>query len=131
MATTLKLCAIDSCLVIENIDKEHGWYECKLLLGESSIRLGAETLDYIKGHLLTGLTEEPKKSDGQWDGREVYWVLSLAERHYVLYATKDSTDIILLWQDAMDVRIALVPMRLSRDQCLEWCRQLEMWNEKS
>jgi hypothetical protein len=124
MATTLKLYTNDCCLQIERISDK--WYECKFLSGESSVRLGAETPNYIKQHLLSGLTEGPKTWAGQLEGREVYWVLSLAENHHVLYAAIENTGIVLYWQDAVvePVRI-IAKMHLSTEVCMEWRRQLE------
>ncbi len=124
MATTLNLCTNECCLQIERISDK--WYECRLWSGESSIRLGAETPNYIKQHLLAGLTEGPKTPAGRYEGHDVYWVLSLAENHHVLYAAMENTGIILYWQDAVAEPVRMISQtRLSRDDCLEWLRQLE------
>ncbi len=123
MATTLKLYAEDYGLQISRINDI--WYECRLLFGDSSIRLGAEAPSYLKQHLLIGLTEGPKTSAGKLEGREVYWVLSLSENHHMLFAAADNTGITLYWQAKWPEPVTVVAtMHLSREDCLEWRRQL-------
>ena len=124
MVTPLKLCVGDYCLQISRINDI--WYECILSFGDSSIRLGAEAPTYLKQHLSIGLTGGPKTSAGKLEGREVYWVLSLAENHHMLFAALDNTGVTLYWQAKWPEPVTVVAaMHLSREDCLEWRRQLE------
>jgi hypothetical protein len=117
----LHLCASEYCIEIDITDP--GWCRCWLTKGEEIIFLGAESLKYVRDHLLSGLDNNSKKTAGNLLGYDVRWVLSLAEAHHVLYTAMDNEDRILLWQDKNANVICLI--RVSQTQYLQWHNKLE------
>jgi hypothetical protein len=89
-----------------NLDDGIGRTECYLQTA-NHIHLGAESMEYIVGHLLEIL--EPSthvdislRSSDKLKGKDVIWVMSLAPLRHVLYVTTDDVDQTWLWQDARE-----------------------------
>lgn len=119
----IQLCTPEYCIEIDTSNV--GWCKCWLTKGEKVVYLGAESLKYLKEHLLSGLDDKKKETIGKLEGLDVSWVLSLAEAHHVLYVSvyQDKT---LIWQAANSVGMPTYIMRLSKDQLLQWRSQLEV-----
>jgi hypothetical protein len=101
------------------------WCKCWLEIDGTLIYLGAESLNYLKSHLLLGLNGEPKKSSGNLNGNDVSWVMSLAEIHTVLYlASKDDTKI-LFFQNADDLSKKPHTIEISQKETLVWLHTIE------
>lgn len=98
------------------------WCKCWFTLGADRTYLGAQHIDYLKQHLLTGLDDAPKKIDGHLRGYDFSRVLSLSEVHSVLYVAQDGQDKVFLWQDASARDIGTI--RLSPEQISEWREKL-------
>lgn len=106
---------------------EVGWCEVVLVASGQRYQLGAETKDIVVARLSDGLD---KKLEGQASGSienvEVRWVLSLAERHYSIYAAEVSNRRVLFFQGpdgGLVGKLSLDPEERSR-----WCQQLR-WKE--
>jgi hypothetical protein len=115
----LKLFAEDAEFEINVSDSQ--WCQCRLRHGGNITHLGAESLQYIKGHLLAGLRNEARKFIERYEDHEVSWVLSLAEKHLVLYVTVEVD--MLLWQNANAMPICTI--KLSPQDRARWIDQLE------
>jgi len=121
MGTLIQLCTSEYCIQIDAIEED--WCSCRLFKGEAVIYLGANTLKYLKDHLLSGLDDGAKETRAELLGHKVSWVLTLAEAHHILYVANDGMEKVLLWQDRYGEIVAII--RLSHDQCLQWRSQLE------
>ena len=119
----IKLCTPEYCIEIDITDPS--WCKCWLTKGDNVVYLGAESLKYLKAHLISGLADDTKKSSGRLEDLNVSWVLSLAEAHHVLYVSIDAVDKILIWQDAHSSVGPTYLMRLSEDRLSQWRSQLE------
>ena len=98
-----------------------GWWEWTLVTEESRITLGAEVLANVGPRALSRLSAGGERA-GEVDGREVYWVLSLAEKHHSLYCAVDGPDRLLYFQDG-DGRV-IWRDRLSPDHLKSWTAAL-------
>src|SRR6266496_6524197 len=114
----IRLCTSEYCFEIDTANAR--WCQCWLTKGENAIYLGAESLLYLKEHLLSGLDDNPKESMGRLEDMSVSWILSLAEAHYVLYVSMNTEDKTLIWQNAQSAGKETYIMTMSRDQLLQW-----------
>ncbi|MDO8925586.1 MAG: hypothetical protein Q7U94_01590 [Sideroxyarcus sp.] len=72
----------DAELVLEGED----WCAVSLLQGSSSIRLGAESRSVLASRLIANIISPAGQPSGEINGCSAYWVASLAEEHFTLYA---------------------------------------------
>jgi len=98
------------------------WWEWTLVTEDARITLGAEVLATVGTRALSRLSSGGERS-GVVDGREVCWVLSLAEKHHSLYCAVDGPDRLLYFQDA-EGRV-IWRDRLSPDHLKSWTAALE------
>jgi hypothetical protein len=119
----IQLCTSEYCMEIDITDPD--WCKCWLTKDENIIYLGAESLKYLKEHLLSGLDDNTQESMGRRESLNISWVLSLAKAHHVLYISIDTENKTLIWQATNSVGMPTYIMRLSRDQLLQWRYQLE------
>lgn len=66
----------------------NGWTQVYLQTENKRHFLGAESFEYILQHLLAMLDEKTQNTDGLINSECVFWVLSLSERHNLIYANK-------------------------------------------
>ena len=97
------------------------WWEWTLVTEESRITLGAEVLADVGSRALSRLSSGGDRA-GEVDDREVYWVLTLAEKHHSLYCALDGPDRLLYFQDG-DGRV-IWRDRLSPDHLKSWIAAL-------
>ena len=99
------------------------WFACTLKVGEVETELGAEDRTYLLSHLRQ-VIEGSDTLAGAIQGKPVRWILSLAEKHHVLYVYDGPGDAKTLhWKDA-NARI-MWSDQLSADQILEWRRIID------
>jgi hypothetical protein len=72
----------DAELVLDGED----WCAVFLRQGPSSTRLGAESRSVLASRLIANIISPVGQPSGEIDGCTVYWVASLAEEHFTLYA---------------------------------------------
>ena len=118
----INLCSNEYCIKIDTIN--NSWCKCWLIIDENTSYLGSESLKYLKDHLLAGLNDSPKKSDGHLHGYDFSWVLSLSEIHTALYVAADDQGKVLLLQDVHAKEICMI--KLSQDQCLQWLNEIQI-----
>ncbi len=127
MNDKLVLRGADGDLLLEVAINQYGWTRCYLANGQQNIFLGAETIGYIVTRLLEGLDEQATSSEVDLRGEKVRWVLSLSERHHVLYATFDSPEQKLFWQDANGDTTRIIGVTtLHPEQKKQWLAQLNL-----
>ena len=120
MENSLRLRADTQQIEIDITDP--GWCKCWLHDREKRIYLGAESFRYIQSHLLHGLESKPDKIAGTLNGKEVYWILSLAEAHHVLYFANNSEDKVLFWENEQGKVISEI--KLPAETVNRWLTQL-------
>ena len=118
----IQLCADKYCIEIDA--SNNGWCKCWLIIGENKTYLGAAGLKYLKDHLLAGLDDSPKESNGRYHEYDFSWVLSLSEAHTVFYVAADNQGKVLLLQDVDAKEICMI--ELSQKQCLQWLNQVQL-----
>ncbi len=96
------------------------WCKCWLIVDEDKSYLGAESLKYIKDHLLAGLDDRPKEISGHLYKYDFSWVLSLSEVHTGLYVAQNGLGKVLLVQNADGHTNEICLIKLSQDRCLQW-----------
>src|SRR3989338_7153716 len=81
---------------------EDEWTQLYLKKNNETIYLGGDIKEIIIPRLLGMLTDFNQAKSGVLCGVDVRWVLSLGERHHVLYASYKMQDgsIKVFWQDA-------------------------------
>jgi hypothetical protein len=79
---TIALPVADAELLLEGED----WCAVSLRRGSSSTRLGAESRSVLASRLIANIISPAGPPCGEIDGCSVYWVVSLAEEHFTLYA---------------------------------------------
>jgi len=77
------------------IDAPADWASCWFVDDHGRRFLGAESLSIIRRRLAEALAKGPERA-----GSNPEWILSLAERHHVLYLTRFGGLWALEWQDA-------------------------------
>ena len=78
-----------------------GWCTVELLTSGGWHQLGADAFDVVMTKLSRGLDEKlPGQSSGTIKGVDVQWVLSLAERHWSVYAADVDDRRVLFCQGA-------------------------------
>jgi hypothetical protein len=120
----IQFCADQYRIEIDNANQS--WCKCWLIIGKDKTYLGAESLKYLKVHLLAGLDDSPKEISGRLYKYNFSWVLSLSEVHTVLYVASDDQDKVLLLQNADGQVQEVCLIKLSRDQCLQWLNQIRL-----
>jgi len=129
MVTLGRLCSDNTCLELRLVDEGTQWCQCWLLTENLAPRfLGADSTKVILSRLLDGLAGAIPRPGSEWLGREVFWILSLAEAHHVLYVAREGADTLLLWQDAGTGTEAVSVMRLSPAQREEWVSTINSLN---
>jgi hypothetical protein len=125
MDTLIELCSDGDCIQIELADAHYDWWKWWLQRdAKQPIFLGAESLSILGPRLLAALLGEPLNPAGIIGDKEVYWVLSLAEAHHVLYLAKDQSDTVLYWKD-LGAGVGVVGIiRLSDVQKQTWIATL-------
>lgn len=118
----LSLCADEQCIEIDTTSPN--WCKCWLRNGEDVTYLGAESLKYLRDHLLRSFDASPKEGSSSLQGHKVGWILSLAEAHHTLYMSIETDDRVLFWQDKNATVINTT--RLSQKEILHWQNQLEL-----
>ena len=121
MENSLRLLADSQEIEIKITDL--AWCKCWVRDGTSRIYLGAESFKYIRSHLLHRLADKPDKIAGKLNGKEVYWILSLAEAHHVLYFANNDKDKILFWQNEQGKTISEI--QLPAETLKQWFIQLK------
>ena len=106
---------------LEIVMVQPGWWEWTLVTEGSRTTLGAEVLGNIGSRAVSRLSSGGERA-GEVDGREVFWVFSLAEKHHSLYCAVDGTDRLLYFQDR-DAHIVWQD-RLSPDHLRIWTAAL-------
>jgi len=112
------------CIEIDTAN--NSWCKCWLLIGEDKIYLGAESLKYLKDHLLAGLDDSPKEISGHLYKYDFSWVLSLSEVNTVLYVAKDGLDKVVLLQNVGGHTNEICLIKLSQDRCSQWINQIQI-----
>jgi hypothetical protein len=96
---TLLSAAQGGALQIESDADNPEWLKCYLILGER-VFLGANTLEYLSRHLLAALTSQHFKPTYDHAGTPIAWVMSLTERHCMLYASSPFPVQYFFWMNA-------------------------------
>jgi hypothetical protein len=120
----IKLNADQYCIEIDTT--HNGWCSCWLIIDENKTYLGAESLKYLKDHLLAGLDDSPKEVSGHLYKYDFSWVLSLEEMHSALYIAKDGLGKVLLVQNAGGHTNEICLIKLSQERCLHWISQIQL-----
>ncbi len=120
----IKLCADQYSIEIDT--NNIGWCKCWLVIEENKTYLGAESLEYLKDHLLAGLDDSPKEISGHLYKYNFSWVLSLEEVHSVLYVAKDDLGKVLLVQNVGGKANEMCLIKLSQDRYLQWLDQIRI-----
>jgi len=107
---------------IELAELQPRWWEWTLVTEDAHITLGAEVLATVGARAVRRLSSGGERA-GEVDGREVCWVLSLAEKHHSLYCAVEVTDRVLYFQDG-DGRV-IWRDRLSPGHLKIWTAALE------
>ena len=122
METIALFRASDWALAIDVTDE--AWCRCTLIGVKTAIFLGAESLSYLRDHLMSIFDQNAVGIRSQWAGYdEVRWILTLAEAYHSLYVANDGPDRTLLWQDKHAQLICT--MRLTLEDCARWRSQIE------
>jgi|tagenome__1003787_1003787.scaffolds.fasta_scaffold17237428_1 hypothetical protein len=98
------------------------WWQWTLVTEDARIALGAEVLATVGARAVRRLSSGGERA-GEVDGREVCWVLSLAEKHHSLYCAVEGLDRVLYFQDG-DGRV-IWRDRLSPEHLKIWTAALE------
>jgi hypothetical protein len=120
----IQLCADQYCIEIDTTN--NGWCKCWLVIEENKTYLGAESLKYLKDHLLAGLDDSPKEISGHLYKYDFSWVLSLEEVHSALYVAKDDLGKVLLVQNLSGHANEMCLIKLSQDRYLQWLDQIRI-----
>ncbi len=120
----IKLCADQYSIEIDT--NNIGWCKCWLVIEENKTYLGAESLEYLKDHLLAGLDDSPKEISGHLYKYNFSWVLSLEEVHSVLYVAKVDLGKVLLVQNVGGKANEMCLIKLSQDRYLQWLDQIRI-----
>lgn len=120
----IQLCADQYNIEIDTADD--GWCKCWLIIDGNKTYLGAESLKYLKDHLLAGLDDSPKEISGHLYKYDFSWVLSLEEVHSVLYIAKDGLGKVLLVQNVGGHANEICLIKLSQDHCSQWLDQIRL-----
>jgi hypothetical protein len=100
------------------------WFACRLKLRDVETELGAEDRTYLLSHLRQ-VMEGSDTLAGEIEGKPVRWILSLAEKHHVLYVHDGPGDEkTLYWQDR-NAHVIWAD-QLTADQLSEWRRIIEV-----
>jgi len=99
---------------------EGNWTQVSLKTEKGIIILGAESLTSITHKILSAFQEYPiRKTVGKFDGLNVIWVLSLAEKHSSLYLARTSSRSILFFQNSEGKLIAKVDIAKATEKLLD------------
>lgn len=100
------------------------WFACTLKVGDVETELGANDRTYLLSHLRQ-VIEGSDTLAGEIQGQPVRWILSLAEKHHVLYVYDGPGDAKTLhWQDPH--AHVIWTDQLSTDQLSEWRRIIDV-----
>jgi len=93
---------------------------CKMYYsGESQVYLGAEVVSIIRDKLMFALEKVAGNNVFTYQGIEMFWVLSLSEKHATInahYQAMDSIDIYII-EDGANM---LPPLELKREHIEQW-----------
>jgi hypothetical protein len=73
---------------LELITDSTGWTKVYFISSDIRKHIGADTIEIIQNRLIENLCHPNSASAGKINGQEVFWVISLSEEHYTLYASK-------------------------------------------
>lgn len=96
------------------------WWEWTLVTKDGSVTLGADVLGTVGPLAVERLSGGDVA--GEVDGRQVSWVVSLAEKHHSLYVAVDGVNRLLYFQDS-DGRIVWRD-RLTPNHLASWSTAL-------
>lgn len=100
------------------------WCEVNLILGDRTVRLGADDGAVVIRRLAAALEAELEGDlAGVIDGVKVVWILTLAEAHGTVFAGDEHALRALFFQESSGSSLGSV--RLNPQDCSRWRRQIQ------
>ncbi|HQU86816.1 MAG TPA: hypothetical protein PKY59_27025 [Pyrinomonadaceae bacterium] len=107
------------------MEGESSWLKLYLSNNDEQIFLGAATQKYVIEKLLNCLESSNHKSAGKINGVEVFWVMSLSEKHFVLYCAKSDNSFNFYWQNSRKESFKVAAeTSLTFDEAKTWAEKL-------